>query len=88
MTDHLVENQMVKSPFEPTKRAQPDNLSVDKHNKKINNCIANQSKSFYFFVKENKDEYEKAKEIFKRFVKLIWLISKNVKSNFKALAAD
>ena len=44
---------------------EPKNLSVDRSKEKINNCIAKLVKCFYF-VKRNKDEYEKAKEIFKK----------------------
>ena len=52
---------------------------------KINNCIA----ISMFFIEKNKRRVRKAKNFHISEIKLIWLIkAKDVKSNFKALAAN
>ena len=49
---------------------------------KINNCIANRKVLLWKIIRR----VRKAKKFILAKIKLIWLISKDVKSNFKALS--
>ena len=76
------------SPFEPTKRAQPDKtyLLIGQQ-RRLTTAQQISQKVFIFLQKKIKTSTKRQKKFSKK-VKLIWLISKNVKSNFKALDAN
>ena len=66
------------------KQCPAETYSVEWGREKINNCIA---KKESIYMETYKDEYKRQKIFILVKEKLIWLIAKNVKSNFKALRA-